>query len=230
MNPILRPLPATIAVIAILVGVKTFDLAKNVGLGTPALANTAAPPRAAATDAKPGPVKHDAPAADPTPVEDHKPAADAGCGERISETERTALQDLRARRKQLEARGVSLDEREAVLGAAEKRLTERVQQLTVLQGKLETLEKQRREREDADWKELVKTYEVMKPRDAANIFNDLDNKILIQVLDRMKPAKAAAVLAAMAPERARGATIQLAKFREQVSAAPQLGSAGGAPQ
>ena len=48
----------------------------------------------------------------------------------------------------------------------------------------------------------------MKPRDAAAIFNDLDMPVLLQVLDRMKEAKAAPILAAMQPDRAREATTE----------------------
>ena len=72
-----------------------------------------------------------------------------------------------------------------------------------LQKRLEALEAARKEREDASWRGLVKLYETMKPRDAATIFNDLDLPVLLPVLDRMKEAKAAPVLAAMQPERAR---------------------------
>jgi flagellar motility protein MotE (MotC chaperone) len=57
----------------------------------------------------------------------------------------------------------------------------------------------------------------MKPRDAAVIMNDLDGQVLIQVLDRMKESKAAPVLAAMDPARARSATAKLAELRTQSS-------------
>jgi flagellar motility protein MotE (MotC chaperone) len=94
-----------------------------------------------------------------------------------------------------------------------------------VQRKLEALETAREERDDANWAGLVKLYESMKPRDAAAIFNDLDMPILLQVLDRMKEAKAAPVLAAMQPERARQVTAQLAELRRRANAVP----AGGKP-
>jgi flagellar motility protein MotE (MotC chaperone) len=75
-----------------------------------------------------------------------------------------------------------------------------------LQARLEQLDQTRRERDDANWRGLVKTYEAMRPRDAAAILNDMDPPVLLQVLDRMKEAKAALVLAAMQPDRARTAT------------------------
>ncbi len=137
------------------------------------------------------------------------------------------LRDLRARRQQLEARSQAMDEREAILAAAEHRLSERLEQLSALQAKLEDLEKARRERDDTNWRGLVKTYEAMRPRDAAAIFNEIDEQVLLQVLDRMKETKAAPILAAMQPDRARAATAQLAQWRSRTTTSPAL---DGAPQ
>jgi flagellar motility protein MotE (MotC chaperone) len=53
----------------------------------------------------------------------------------------------------------------------------------------------------------------MKPKDAATIFNDLAMPVLLQVLDRMKDAKAAAIMAAMNPDKARDVTTELAQMR-----------------
>ena len=72
-----------------------------------------------------------------------------------------------------------------------------------------------KEREDTSWQGLVKLYEAMKPRDAATIFNDLEMPVLLQVVDRMKEAKAAPVLAAMQPDKARDLTAKLAQMRTQ---------------
>jgi flagellar motility protein MotE (MotC chaperone) len=135
-----------------------------------------------------------------------------------SEAERALLMDLRARRAALDERAQALERREALAAAAERRLSERVDQLTALQTKLEAMENTRRERDEANWRGLVKTYETMRPRDAASIFNDLDQTVLLQVLDRMKESKAAPVLAAMQPERARMATAELAKWRSRTPA------------
>jgi flagellar motility protein MotE (MotC chaperone) len=76
------------------------------------------------------------------------------------------------------------------------------------------------QREEANWRGLVKVYESMKPRDAATIFNDLDMQVLLPVLDRMKDTKAAPVLAAMQPDKARLATTNLAQLRLKQTAPP----------
>ena len=82
-----------------------------------------------------------------------------------------------------------------------------------MQQRLEALESDRKAHDEANWRGLVKMYETMKPRDAAAIFNDLDLPVLLPVLDRMKETKAASVLAAMQPERARQVTAELAQLR-----------------
>ncbi len=153
------------------------------------------------------------------------PAADPGPPP-VSEAERTLLQDLRARKAELDARERATAEREAVLSAAEHKLSERVTELTALQTRLEQLDAERRRHDEANWAGLVKTYESMKPRDAATIFNDLDLAVLLPVLDRMKEAKAAPVLAAMQPERARLVTQRLAQMRSEATAVPPAGGNG----
>ena len=169
--------------------------------GAPAPAKQAAPaPAAAAAAVVPGP-----------------PAAPE-----IDPAERALLLDLRARRVVLEGREQAMSAREALQAAAEMRLNERVSQLTALQARLEKLDETRRERDDANWRGLVKTYETMRPRDAAAILNALDLPVLLQALDRTKAAKAALILAAMQPDRARSATTALAELRSRSVAAPAL--------
>jgi flagellar motility protein MotE (MotC chaperone) len=225
-----RLLPLTIALMAALLAVKSVSLVRA-AVPAPAAAGTAAasPPAPSVTPA-PAPAqsvssKADAagpapssPAPAPAPVAVSPPADPP-----VSDTERALLLDLRHRRAELDAREAALVSREAVLAAAEKRLAARVDELTALQGRLEALEAARKERDDANWAGLVKLYENMKPRDAATIFNDLDMPVLLQVLDRMKEAKAAPVLAAMQPERARQVTAQLAELRRRANTVPASG-------
>jgi flagellar motility protein MotE (MotC chaperone) len=135
----------------------------------------------------------------------------------VSEAERAILLDLRRRRTELDGKAAQLAERERLLAAAEKRLADRIAELASLQARLEALETARAERDESAWRGLVKLYESMKPRDAAAIFNDLDRPVLLGVLDRMKEAKAAPILAAMQPERARQATAELARRRAEAN-------------
>jgi flagellar motility protein MotE (MotC chaperone) len=131
------------------------------------------------------------------------------------------LLELRQRSQTLDAREAAVTAREATLAAAELRLNARIGELQALQQKLQDLEQARQQREDASWQGLVKLYESMRPRDAATIFNDLDMHVLLGVVDRMKDAKAATILAAMQPDKAREVTTKLAALRTKRAAVAQ---------
>jgi flagellar motility protein MotE (MotC chaperone) len=131
----------------------------------------------------------------------------------VSESEKALLQELRKRRQELDARADAMATRESILVATEQKLSARVTELRALQTKLEGLDAAQKQKEDAGWQGLVKLYETMKPKDAATIFNDLSMPVLLQVMDRMKEAKAAAVMAAMNPDKARDVTAELAQKR-----------------
>jgi flagellar motility protein MotE (MotC chaperone) len=154
-------------------------------------------------------------AAGAAPVMPSMPVAPAPA---VGAGERTVLLELRRRRDELDARETMVNAREATLAAAELRLGARVGELQTLLKKLEDLEQAREQRDDASWQGLVKLYETMKPRDAAAIFNDLDMPVLLSVVDRMKDAKAATVLAAMQPDKAREVTTKLATLRTKRAA------------
>lgn len=208
-RPSLRLLPFTIALLMALLAAKAFDLVRAVALphstsstsvvhaaeAAPAVSST--PPVSAERQLPP----------EPPPV---------------SDAERALLQDLRGRCLELDRRSTALASREQALGAAEQRLTARLDELTALQARLEQLDADRHQHDEANWRGLVKLYEAMKPRDAAAILNDLEMAVLLPVLDRMKEAKAAAILAAMLPDRARLATTQLAALRTQAITVPPL--------
>lgn len=184
--------------------------------GTAAKPAPAARPAPAAQQAAPpvAPAPEQTPAA---PVAAATPAPAAEQAPPVSDSERAVLLELRQRRQELETRAQEAAARDALLAATERRIGQRVEELKALQARLEALENNRRERDDASWRGLVKVYETMKPRDAATIMNDLDQTVLLGVLDRMKEAKAAAVLAAMLPDRARQITTELAQHRQRAN-------------
>lgn len=209
MSPVrmlVRPLPMTIVAMGALAALKVASLA---GMATQAGSAVVASAHAASSTATSPPSQPPL----PTPAQAPAPPAEPPVGE----AERALLLELRARRATLDAREQALGSREAIIGAAERRLGARVDELAALQARLEQLETARRERDDANWRGLVKTYEVMRPRDAAAILNEMEMPVLLQVLDRMKEAKAAAILAAMLPDRARLATSELAQMRTRAN-------------
>lgn len=178
--------------------------------------------------AKPVPVKAESKPAAPEAPAMKEPPEPPGPPP-ISESEKAVLLELRQRRQDLEARESALTSRESTLKAAEQRLSGRVEEMQGLQKKLETLDSARQQQEDAAWKGLVKVYETMKPREAGTIFNELEMPVLLSVIARMKEAKAAAILAAMTPDKARDVTTQLALARTRAAAAVRSGDPTPAP-
>jgi flagellar motility protein MotE (MotC chaperone) len=226
-----RLLPTTMVVMAVVLALKSVALVRAAappaapvtslevaGKAAGKAAEAAIMPAALAASPAPGTDAGEAPAAPstaPATASGTAPAAAHAMNEAppVSAAERTLLLDLRQRRAELDTRARALGEREAALSAAEKRLDARLAQLTALQQQLEALDAARRQREQANWTGLVKLYETMRPRDAAVIFNDMDMSVLLPLVDRMKDAKAAAILASMRPEKARDLTMRLAQWR-----------------
>ncbi len=123
------------------------------------------------------------------------------------------LQRLSARREEIDARGREMDQREALLAAAEERIEQKVAELEALRRSIEELVVQHNDQEESQLRSLVKIYESMKPKEAARIFEELDMLVLLEVIDRMSERKAAPVLARLSPDRAKEITLELAKRR-----------------
>lgn len=126
-----------------------------------------------------------------------------------------ALQRLAERSKALDERERLLDMRAEVNGRTETRLDQQIQRLAALKAELEALVAGLDEEEELKLARLVKIYETMKPKAAAEIFNRLDIPVLLHVVERMKEAKSAVVLGKMNPAIAKRITTELAKRQER---------------
>ena len=120
---------------------------------------------------------------------------------------------LAERRAEIDRRAAGLEQREALLEAAERRIDEKIAELQLLRKAIEDLLIRRDEQEEAQLTSLVKIYENMKPKDAARIFEELDMAVLLDVIERMKERKTAPILAQMNPRRAKAITLELAQRR-----------------
>ncbi len=124
------------------------------------------------------------------------------------------LQQLAKRREELDLRARQLDEREALIQAAEQRMEQKMAELKALQATVEDLLKARSEQEEAELKSLVKMYENMKPKAAAKVFEEMDMDVLLDVVERMNERKVAPILALVTPSRAKDITFELAHRRQ----------------
>lgn len=147
-------------------------------------------------------------AAHPTAAAEPAPAPSIGQAQTKGEAE--VLQNLSERRAALDEREHDLTMREQLIGVTEKRVEERLVELKDLETRLNAMLAKRDEAEEVQMTSLVKTYESMKPADAARVFNKLDRSVLLSVASRMKPQKIGAVMAAMEPSKAQDLTVMLA--------------------
>jgi len=232
----LRPrlLPLVVIAATMLLGFKVADLVMSGQAGMAPLARAEqAPAKAAAAKPAEKPAEPPAAKAEPAPSSAPgaagKPSAAAAIKDpqSLSPAEIEVLQQLSQRRSELDQRASEMEQREVVLKAAEKRIDEKIAKLQELQKSIDGGVQKQNAEDDAHLQSLVKIYETMKPKDAAQIFEQLDMPVLLSVLQRMKEMKTAPILAAMDPAKAKAVTTALAQRRNRGAA--DQGAANGRP-
>jgi flagellar motility protein MotE (MotC chaperone) len=164
--------------------------------------SVAAPKPEAKSDAAPAAAPATGAAATAAPVDAIKPTMTAG--------ERAVLESLQQRRQELEGRSRELEVRDSLLKAAEKRIEQRLQELREMESRVTGAEKKKDEEEAGKFKSLVSMYENMKAKDAAKVFDRLDLRILVEVVNAMNARRMSDILGLMAPEAAERLTIEIA--------------------
>jgi len=188
-------LPALMATAGVVLAIKAAAVAE--AASEPAPPNATAAPTPGATPEK----KSDAPASCPPPSF----AEQAG----LSSTEVDVLQSLGQRRAQLDQRSSDIDTQGALLDATEKRVNERIEELKRVEAAVGALLSKADDKQNAQVDSLVSVYSKMKPKDAARIFDQLDDDVLVPVAAKMKQADLAAIMGAMDSDRARRLTKSL---------------------
>lgn len=138
------------------------------------------------------------------------PSLDYAAETGISEQEILVLRSLADRRKVLDEREAGVETREQAAAAAEQRLQDQIVELKKVETDVQALLASMDSKRDERMTGLVKTYEAMKPKDAAEIFDGMDDKVLLDLAKGMKPANLASVMSLMQPRRAEMLTRMLA--------------------
>lgn len=193
-----RLVPAAMVTVAAVLGLKTVALAEDVAETVTPAAEHGADATHAEADAPPA-----APATQCAP-----PTLAELAG--LSHEEVQVLQALGARREALDARGEQMETQDALILAAEQRLNERVAELRQLETTVNDLLGQLDEAQEERLTALVDVYQRMRARDAAAVFDGLEDEVLVQVASRMRQANLAEIMGRMNPERARRLTTMLA--------------------
>jgi flagellar motility protein MotE (MotC chaperone) len=204
----IRPLPLAIFVLCAMLSVKLGSVWQGIELAAvgPTLADVS--PASGSAAAK----SDDAPVATPSSLGASAPA--------LTEEEIAVLQKLAARREALDARERELELRQNLLAAAEKRIDAKLAELKKVQGAVTGLIKKHDEEEEAKLRQLVKMYEIMKPKEAALIFEKLEMPVLLDVVERMREQKSGPIIAKMDPGKAEKLTAALADRRALPKSAP----------
>jgi flagellar motility protein MotE (MotC chaperone) len=143
----------------------------------------------------------------------------------LSPAELQVLQNLGARRGELDKQQSDLDTQMAVINAAELKLDAKAKALEGLKADIQKLLDQANGRQDAEVDRLVKVFEAMKPRDAAPRMVLLDDAVRLPIAAKMKERALSAIIAQMPPADAKKLTEALAK---RFSAAQTLAANAGA--
>ncbi len=117
-----------------------------------------------------------------------------------SAAEVDVLTSLAKRRSELDAREAQIQTETTILTATETRVDAKIAQLKSLQTQIAALLAQRDAAQEKQVAALVKTYSAMKAKDAARIFDSLNDEVLLAVAEEMKSDTLAPVLAAMNPD------------------------------
>jgi flagellar motility protein MotE (MotC chaperone) len=144
------------------------------------------------------------------PVPSNKDYAGGEDDQVASASQVDVMNQLSKRRRELDEREGVLNTQANMIAAAEKRVDAKIAQLKQLQAQINTLLVQRDDAQKAQIASLVKTYSTMKAKDAARIFNNLPDDVLIPVAHDMKSDIMAQVLANMNADAAKSLTIKLA--------------------
>lgn len=194
-----RLLPAAMATAAALLGLKAVAMAEDIADAAPAEAAHATAEHAAA------PAEGEAAA-------NSCPAPSFADMSGLSQAEVQVLQALGARREALDSRATQIETQGDLMTAAEHRLDERIAELRQLEGTVNVLLGQLDEAQERRLGNLVDVYQRMRAKDAAAVFDGLEDNVLVQVASRMRQQNLAEVMGQMEPVRARRLTTMLAEL------------------
>jgi flagellar motility protein MotE (MotC chaperone) len=148
----------------------------------------------------------------------------------LSPGELQTLQNLGARRGQLDDRERILDTQLQLLAAAEAKVDGKIKALANMKTEIKALLGEADQQQQAEVDRLTSVYQKMKPKDAAAVMATLDDKVRIPVAAKMKDAALAAILAQMPTIEAKKLTESLAHRYTAVQSLSQVDAPAAAPE
>ena len=136
----------------------------------------------------------DGPREPPPPLPWEAPKADE---EECRTEEILVLRDLRGRSRSLDRREASLDERVAALEQLETEAQERLAELQDIRAEIVTMLEREQVATEDRVRALAKVVDTMKPAEAASMLAGMNRDVAILVLHKLKPKQAGKILGAM---------------------------------
>ena len=116
-------------------------------------------------------------------------------------------------REAIQQRQDDLARREQELRTLEKSLDTKLEDLRVLEGKIQSMLKEADTLKDSKYRHLVDVYSNMKPKQAAQVLETLDEKIAVKILAGMKGRQAGEILGFVIPAKAARLSEALTKMQ-----------------
>jgi len=146
-------------------------------------------PEAMAKDEKPKAEAENVAMVDTAKIKTGTPA-----GESLSVLQQKEM-DIRKREQQL-------NDKEERLGKLEKEVEQKVKDLLVLQKQILSVQNEKQEAVNTKVRGLAKIYGTMKPKEAARLLENLDDRLVMNIIATMSSDQAAAILALMEVKKA----------------------------
>jgi flagellar motility protein MotE (MotC chaperone) len=132
--------------------------------------------------------------------------------DKLPANERLLLQ-MSKRRVELEDWKKDLDMRASLIEASSRKLDNKIAQLEELKKSTQALLDEYKGEDDKQIQSMVKIYENMKPKEAAQVFNQLQMPILLEIVQKMNERRVSPILAKMDSKRAKELTEKIIENR-----------------
>lgn len=131
------------------------------------------------------------------------------------EEELSFLSKLRERKLELDQRENTLVELERELQEQKKAINKKIKELKKIRDEIALVLEDRIEYDDKRIEKLVEFYSNMKPQQAAQVFETIDEGLAVEVLGRMKKKNAANIMNLLKPDKTQNLSEKFAGYRQQ---------------
>ncbi len=125
------------------------------------------------------------------------------------------LKLIEKKQAEIKDKEVLLKQEEKRLQALKKDIDDRIEKYTKILAQLEDVLKKIEQAREQNFEHIVKTYETMPPEEAAQRLSILDEELLVKIILKMKPKKAAAIMALMDTKKAASVTQSISSIEKK---------------